>query len=847
MTPLVWRVSLRHFRRHPWQVALAITGIALGVAVVVAVDLALVSARRAFSLSVDAAAGRATHQVTGGAAGLNDDLYRVIRIDAGARESAPVVEGWVRTLETGRALRLLGVDPFAEAPFRSYADAASPDFEIGALLTRPDRVVLSAETAAALGIAPGDSLAVVANGVQQQVVLAGTLDPADGLARRAIADLVVADIAAAQEILGTVGRLDRIDLRIDDGPAGDSLLARIHALLPADARVASVDARARATVGMTRAFSLNLTALGLLALVFGTFLIYNSMTFSVVQRRSLLGLLRALGVTRREVLALILLEAVVLGAIATAFGIVAGRVLGGALVALVTRTINDLYFTVSVTRVAFPIESVAKALLLGIGATLLATIPAAREAAGAVPRHALLRSTLETSTHKAARRAALLGATLLAAGVIAIRVSSRSLGVGLAGLFATLFGAALLTPVATVAVVRVLRPVAKRVFGMPGRMAAGGIAAALSRTGPAIAALTVAVAAGASIGILIGSFHTSVERWLDTTLAADVYVSVPSSAANRREGRLDPALVEQLVAYPGVAGASLAGNEMVPAQEGDVHIVATTLFETHRSAFTFLEGDAASAWPAFDAGAILITEPFAFRRGLSAGDTLALATPAGSRGFPVAGVVRDYATEFGIVFMDRVTWLTHWNDRGISTVSLFARPGTDADALLEQVRSLDTGDRLVLFQPGAGIRAATLRVFDRTFAITAVLRVLALIVALVGVFAALMALQLERTRELGVLRALGFTPGQIGALIVAETGMIGLVSGLFALPLATGMGWAMIDVVNRRAFGWTLDLRMDPAVLAGSVALAVIAALLAGLYPAARMAATRPAMALREE
>ncbi len=847
MTPLLGVASLRHFQRHPWQALLAVAGIALGVAVVVSVDLALASARRAFALSVDAVAGRATHQITGGPAGLSDDLYRRLRIEAGARAAAPVVEGYLRAPAPGRTLRLLGVDPFAEAPFRTYASSATPDFDVGTLLAEPDRVLLAAATAGALGLAPGDTFEVRAGGTLRAVVLAGTLQPTDALARRAIEDLVIADIATAQEILGAIGRLDRIDLRLPDGAAGDSLAAAFRLLLPADAALRPVVARTTATAAMTRAFSLNLTALGLLALLFGTFLIYNSMTFGVVQRRALIGLLRAQGVTRGEILALILLEAAVLGGVATLLGIGLGRLLGGQLVGIVARTINDLYFTVTVTDVAFPATSVAKAIALGVGATIGAAIPAAREAANAAPRDALLRSALEVSTHTTARKAALLGTALLFGGGAALWLPGRSLAIGLTAIFLAIIGAALLAPLATVLVVRALRGPAGRAFGLTGRMAANGVAAALSRTGPAIAALTVAVAAGASIALMIASFRTSVERWLDVTLAADVYVSVPSTGANRREGELDADLLTRLAGLPGVAGVSTGFNVTVPAPDGEITVVVTSLYERHRQAFTFLAGDPARAWPAFDSGAVIVSEPLAWRRGLDVGDSLGLATPAGPRAFAVAGIVRDYATEFGIVFMDRATWDRHWPAAGVSSVSLFASPGTDADALLERARALDTGDQLVLVQGGAGLRAATLRVFDRTFAITAVLRVLALIVALIGVFAALMALQLERTRELGVLRAIGFTPAQIGRLIVSETGLIGFIAGILSLPVAAGLGWAMIHIVNRRAFGWTLDARVDAGTFVETVAFAVGAALLAGLYPALRMARTRPAAALREE
>lgn len=839
---LLRRASLRHILRHPLQAALAVLGVALGVAVVVGVDLARESARRGFLLSTEAVTGRATHQIVGGPGGVADSIFRLLRIDLGVRAAAPVVEGWVGTVTGDRTLRALGVDPFAEAPFRPYVAGATTGLDVGALLTRPGAVLLARTTAAELGVAPGDTFAVDVSGATKHVHVIGTLDPADDLSRRAVADLLLMDIATAQELLGRVGSLDRIDLRIDD----DSTMAAVEAALPDGLRVLETAARTAATVGMTRAFEVNLTALGLVALVFGMFLIYNAMTFSVVQRRPLIGLLRAQGVTQGEVFVLILAEAAALGVVATAIGIGLGVLLGSGLVHLVTRTINDLYYTTTVTGVRVGVGVLLKGVLLGLGATTLATIPPAREATRTTPRAALLRSDVEAGARRGVRLAALLSGPLAVTGALLLALSERSLIASFAALFVLILAGALAAPAGTVALMRVVQPAAGRAFGALGRMATRGVAATLSRTGPAVSALSVAIAVGIAMGILIGSFRGAVASWLGQALVADVYVSTPATTNNRVESALDPALIRAIRSTAGVAGVSTYRNVEIAVEDGDLRLVAADLYHAHRDAFQLLEGEGDDVWPAFERGALLISEPLAWRRDIGVGDSVVIPTDAGEVAFPVAGVYRDYASEHGIAFLDRDTYDQHFDDDAIASVAVFAEAGTDPDALIERLRSIDSGGRVV-YQSNRALREGSLRVFDRTFAITVVLRGLALAVAFVGVLGALMALQLERRRELGVLRALGLTPRQLGGLITSQTGLLGLAAGLLAVPIGLVLAWTMIHVVNRRSFGWTLDMQIDPGVLAQSVGLAVLAALLAGVWPAWRMARVRVGEAVRGE
>jgi putative ABC transport system permease protein len=859
---LLVRSSVRFLRRHPWQPGLSVLGIALGIAVVVAVDLVRESARRGFLLSTEAVAGRATHRIVGGPGGLDEAVFRRVRIDLGVRESAPVVEGAVQVrsaaaversggpAEIGRASRaltVLGIDPFSEAPFRPYVGPAADGVELGVLLTDPSAALLSATTAAALGLAPGDSFAVTAGTVRRALVLAGTVAPEDALSRSAIADLLIMDIAAAQELLGRVGVLDRIDLRLAGGPAGAAQRAALEAMLPPGARLLDAGARADATAAMTRAFELNLTALGLVALLFGMFLIYNAITFSVVQRRGLIGLLRAGGVTRREVLRLMLLETAAVGAVASAVGLALGVLLGRGLVGLVTRTIQDLYFTVAVTGVALDGASLAKAVGLGMGATFVAALGPLHEAVSTTPRSAMLRSVVETGARRGVVRAAGLGVPALGAGILLLAAAGRDLVASLAAMFLILLAGALLAPLGTVALMRAIRPLAGRALGSIGRMAVGGVTAALSRTGPAVAALSVAVAVGIAMGLLIGSFRTAVADWLDHSLQADIYVAPPAATAGRVEATLDAGLVARIGAVPGVAGISTYRSVTIAIDGGDLRLIAVDLFPRHRAAFRLLAGRPREAWRDFEAGGLLVSEPFAYRHDVGPGDRFTVPTDRGPRAFPVAGVFRDYSSEHGIAFLDRRAYDAWFDDAGIGSLAVFAEAGTDSDALLDRLRAAGAGAGEILFRSNRALRTASLEVFDRTFAVTIVLRALALIVAFIGVLGSLMALQLERGRELAVLRATGLTPAQLRALVTSQAALLGAAAGALAVPLGLALAWTMVHVVNRRSFGWTMDLVVDATVLAQSVGLAVLAALLAGAGPAWRMARTPAAAGLREE
>ncbi len=844
---LLTRSSMRYLRRHPWLAGLSVLGVALGVAVVVAIDLANVSAQRAFEQSAERVTGRATHHVVGAGTDLDERVYRHLRVDLGVRPAAPVVEGYVTVPSAGRTYQVLGVDPFAEAPFRPYVGAGT-GVDLATFMATPGTVLLPEPAQAALGRTVGDTLVVQVEGITRTLRVAGILRPDDAYGTRALENLLVMDVGTAQELFGRVGRLSRIDLILPDTPAGEAELERLRAALPPGTEIIRSAGRTETIRQMTRAFTLNLTALSLLALVVGMFLIYNTITFSVVQRRFLIGRMRALGVTRREVFRMITGEVLLIGAVGTVLGLGAGLVLAQGLVQLVTRTINDLYYVLTVRELTLAPLTLAKGVGLGLGATLLAALPPAREATHAAPQAALRRSQEETNLRDRLPRLVTAGVVLAVLGVGLLLVPGQRIVLSYVALLSVIIAFALVTPAVILVLAHVLRPGMGRLFGLLGRMAARGIVATLSRTAVAIAALMIAIAATVGVGVMVDSFRATVETWLGYSLQADVYVQPPSLVFRRGDATISPPVAGVLQRTPGVQAAYSVRSRDVRSSEGPTHLVAISrAADTYRT-FRFQRGDPERIWPAFDEGrTVIVSEPYSYRHGLGVGDTLRLQTDRGERSFVIAGIFYDYGDDRGVVMMSRAAYERFFDDRGLSGLAIYAAPGQDVDALVERLRERVGGRQALLIRSNRALREASMEVFDRTFTITAVLRLLAVVVAFIGVLSALMALQLERARELAVLRVNGLTPGQLWRYVTLQTGLMGLVAGLLSLPLGLVLAYVLVFVINKRSFGWTLQFEVPPALLGQAVVVALVAAVLAGLYPAWKMARANPALALRDE
>ncbi len=851
------RTAWRRMLRRPLQYVLLVAGVALGVAMMVSIDLANQSASRAFQLSTDAVAGKTTHRIVGGPGGVDEDLYRLLRVELGFRPAAPVVEGYVLSEALGnQPLRLVGVDPFAEPPFRDYLSRGqSFGGENGSgldglipFLSIPDTIIISQDVAQEHGAALGSQVTLTVSGRQQQATVVGVLQPADEASRRSLRDVVFSDVATAQELLQMTGRLSHIDLIAGD----DRALDAVRALLPAGASLETAGARSNAIQQMTSAFELNLTALSLLALVVGMFLIYNTVTFSVVQRRRLFGILRSLGATGGQLFALILAEAAVLGLIGSLLGLLLGVALGRAMVQLVTQTINDFYFVVNVRDVQTPPLTLLKGLLIGLAAAVGASALPALEAMRTNPQSTLRRSTLEGRARRIAPWLLLAWLLLGALGAFLLWLHGVSLLVTFSGLFLVLIAFALLCPPLTVVLMRAIGPLLDRLLGAIGRMAPRDIVRSLSRTSVAIAALMTAVSVIVGVSIMIGSFRQTVETWLGQTLRADVYLSPPALTANRVHGPL-PADAAQIAAQlPGVVQAVTARNvSLMSSQFGrPVELIAADgdVSRGQRD-YAWVRGDEGDLWQRLEAGqGVIISEPLQLREELPLPPPdIVLDTLQGQRTFPVLAVMYDYASDQGAIMIDRALYVRLFEDQSLTSMGLFLEPGRDPDAVVQELQRAFAGRQDVVVQSNAGVRGNALDIFDRTFAITAALQLLATIVAFIGVLSALMSLQLERARELGVLRATGMTLQQMWQLTLLETGLMGATAGLLAMPTGYVLAWILIYVINVRSFGWTLQMDLEPQYFLQAFAVAVVAALLAGVYPSLRLGRMVIAEAVRQE
>lgn len=839
-------VGWRYLTGHAWQTLLMILGIALGVAVIVAVDIANASAVRAFSLSTEAIAGKATHQITGGVNGLREEVYSDLKRKGMDVAMAPVVGAFVSSPQLGeRPLQLFGVDPFVDGQFRNYLNPATtvnPQAYLS-IFTVPGAVMISAENSARYGLKLGDEISLDIDGVVKTAIISGILEVQDDLSRRTLEGMILADISTVQELTNRQGWLDWVDVIL---PEGEAVLEEA---LPAGAALQPVSSRQGALEQMTAAFRANLSALSMLALIVGLFLIYNSITFSVVQRRKLFGILRCLGVTRGEVFRLVVWEAVGIGLIGSLVGIGLGVLMGRNTVLLVSQTINDLYFTTTVQDVSLPLISLLKGGLIGVAATVLAAGFPAFEAASIPPNTALTRSILESKSRLVVILLAGAGLAAILLGVIVFQLSASSMLPGFIGTALVVVGFAMLAAISMIAIMNLLEPILRRMFGFLGRMAPRNVIKNLSRTAVAVAALMVAIAVTIGINLMVDSFRSTVDLWLRQTLQSDVYLTAPSFVSSSSQTPIDPQVVEKVNTWPGVARVDVLRTIHLETSSGYIILSATSNPEIGVERMYVSRSLAVEdIWPAMQQGGLLISETLARNLDLTGeGKMLKLPTPNGEVEMPVLGIYNDYSSSEGGIMMALNVYQDLWRDSTITAIGLRLQPGYQADQITQDLEERLGVTQKLIIRANQELRADVMDVFDRTFTITASLRILATVVAFIGILSTLLLIQLEKQREIGILRALGLTGGQLWRLTMLETGLMGLSAGLLAMPTGYVVTLILIYVINLRSFGWTIQLFLEPRVFVQSLGLAVLAALLAGIYPALRLSRMVTSEAVRYE
>ncbi len=837
---LLWTSYFRYLRKNLWLPLLCLCAIATGVAVILGVDLASISARASFALSTQALTGRATHSLVGVGRTVPDSMFRRLRVDHGIRKSAPVVEGYVTIPETsgsGLTLTLLGVDPFSDGVIREWTGArggedgpSSDGLEATSMLGSANRVVATVSTARRLDWKVDQSRTASAGGQPIQLELAGTFTPSSRRSAGATDGFLLADISTAQELLGQQG-LDRIDLVLTP-----EQVEKVTGELPSDLVLTEAATSQRTAGELSSAFHVSLRALSYLCLLVATFLIFNVVSFSVAHRRQSLARLRILGVTAGQLRALLLLEASALGVGGSAIGLPLGLLLGRGLVPLVARTVNDLYYKQSITDFVLPVELVLKAGLCGMAAAILAAVFPAYWTSRAEPLSLMFGAQTLASSRRAAILCALSGSLGLALSVLLL--FHPSLTAGFLSLLGVLIGYSLLVPLSLLGLSWAGRGLSSR---LSHRMAILGLGVHLSRTAVAAVALTVAVAATISIAVMVDSFRQTLTLWLANTLRADIYISFRDTTGTVR---LPHEQVAQVTGWSEARDWSAQSSVVVPSESGETVLVGVKPGGDYRSSLRFLEL-ASEGWERFERGdGLFLTEPYARRAKKRVGDTLRLSTPRGARELPVLGVYYSYAPDRNTALMGWSGFSSLFGPRGYSGVGLYLEPDADIAQTVSRLKEL-LGESVEI-RATREIKSMALEIFERTFTVTEVLRYLALAIAVIGVLLSLWALGEERAGEVRVLRALGLSTGELFTMSFLQSCWLGAACGLLACPLGALLAKMMISVLNRRAFGWTIDFYPQPEAMLNALVLALLTAMLAGVLPAYRWSRSTVEEGLRE-
>ncbi|MFQ2290397.1 FtsX-like permease family protein [Aeromonas enteropelogenes] len=811
MLPL--KALLRLYRTHPWLLLMSLTGLTLGVSLVVAIELLNHSARTNFVAARSQLAGEANYRLAPDG-GLDEELYVKLVRNQPDLDAMPELHAWLKD-EQGRSFQLLGMDLFNPGPLRRLFGAepnSKPDFS----LSRADSIWLAAPEAKRLGWLQGQSRTFLLSDSSPDgkrgeraltLTLAGTFEPGAVPMER----LLVTDIGLAQPLLGKAGRLDRIVFKLSEGEA-NTLQRALQAYAPHQPLWLEPISPALDASQLGDALALNLTALSLLAMAVGLFLVFNAQRFVQSVRRPQLAQLIILGMPPRRVLGWLILELVILATLGTLLGLLLGSLLALALMGQLTQALADLYGPNPIDLLRLSPASLGKALVIGLLGTLAANLPGWWQLLRQSPLE-LREGNSRPPAHPWRRR--LLAIAILLLCALCLWRPETGLGGALFVAGGWLLAMALALPDVLRAVLGRLR---RRERGsLSARLAVAETLYHLDRTAIAVMALQLAIAAAIGIGVMVSSFRSSVEIWLGQRLAADLYVTAPKGVAGSK-GTLSEQTLDTILAAPDVRAASRRSVHPVRWQGQPIEWAQMDFIPELKAAYPLLAG----RWPATP-DEVLASEPLTVRLGVKVGQSLEVTGEQGPRRLTVTGIYQDYGSDKGQI-------LHAFEGGAVQSLALFSdQPERLADRLRAQF-----GEGVNLL-PAPAIHAAALKVFDQTFVVTELLKLLILGIAFVGIGSAFMVLGLARRGELQTLQSLGLSPRHCRRLLVWQGAGLGLLTALLALPVGYGLAWVLIEVVNPRAFGWRLAFEAAPLHAVTALLLAPVCGALASWYAARRV------------
>src|SRR6266436_1497365 len=817
--------------QHKGRLALSVLAIALGVALGYAVQLINQAAINEFAAAVQTLSGEADLAVRGSRPGFDESLYpRLARLPEVAVAS-PVLEVEARLPGRREPLKILGLDLFRAARIQPFLSTGEGGDRMDFL--RPDRIFLSAAASESLGLKKGDALSVQVGLRVLPLQVAGVL----GEARRQ--RFAVVDIGAAQAIFLRPGSLNRIDLRLRPGADPERLAERLRAEMPPGTLVERPDADVARSGALSRAYRVNLNVLALVALFTGGLLVFSAQALAVVRRRSQLALLRVLGMTRRELVAMLLAEAAVVGAMGALAGIALGHASAAFVLERFGAELGGGYFRGLAPSPVLDWPALALFFSLGILAAVLGSLAPALEAAGAEPAHALKAGDEERAFRRL--QPVWQGLAVLLAGVALTQAGPvRGLPFfGYGAIALLLIGTVMLMPRIAVLGLRVaplFGPVAVRI-GLAQLRGAPG------QAGVSLAAIVASVSLMVSMAIMVASFRQSLDEWLERMLPADLYVRAGPGSDT---AFLSPADQRTIAALPGARRVEFLRSQrlIVAPDRPPLALLARVVEAEGRvppllgAAHPLKRGDPPAAWVSEVASDIYGWKPGAV-----------IELPLGGRHarFTVAGIWRDYARQQGAVLIERYEYLRHTGDAYANDAALWLAPGADPASLAREIEArVAGGTNLEISGPGE-IREVSLKIFDRTFAVTYALEAVAVVIGLFGISSRFGVLVLARRREFGVLRHIGMTRRQIGSMLAAQ----GLMVSALGLAVGLSLGWVislvLIHVVNRHSFHWGMELHLPWQLLAEFVAVMLVLATVTAVASGRQAMSGEAVRAVRED
>ncbi|HEY4815878.1 MAG TPA: FtsX-like permease family protein [Candidatus Acidoferrum sp.] len=838
---LFYRLILRPLFREPVRTLLTLLAIALGVAVVLAIDLAGTAAAGSFRSSMETLAGDNDLEIVT-AGGVRENLVGILEALPYPMRITSRIEDYALLADTKLSIPLVGLDLVAQANRGRNSFSFSGADDAWKYLAAKDSVWVGES----LRRKPGDSITLLINDQVATYTVRGVFPDSNGST-----SAIVMDISAAQSAVNRSGRIDRILIRVPDSPNLEEWQQRVRQVVPLGVQVRAAGARTNENRRMLAAFRWNLKLLSYIALVVGAFLIYNTISVSVVRRRSEIGIVRALGASRGLVLAAFVAEAACLGLLGALIAMPLGRLMADGAVQLMGATVEALYVSSRPDVITLTPISVLVAFLVGVVVAVASAYSPAREASLVPPVEAMARGQREYTTQVHKTRDIWIALALALAAAAGSRLPAIG-GKPLFGYFASLLlicASAFAMPALVDIISSVASRSLKRVLGVEAVLASRSLSSSLRRTSVLVGALSTAIAMMTAVGIMVGSFRETVLLWMGDQLPADLYLRPAGNPAADRHPTISVELTEKIARLPGVAAIDRLREyeisyEAMPAGLGSVEL---NILRSYHNA-DFLSGRRTNEVLAElrDSNEVLISEPFANKHHLRAGDSITLSLGESRPSFRVADVYYDYSSERGSILMDRNVMLRYLPDPAASNLAIYVAPNACLEDVRAEIESAAAGHRVLVFT-NRDLRGEALRVFDRTFAITYALEAIAVLIAVMGVAGALLALVIDRRRELGLLRFLGAASGQIRKLIVIEAGLIGLLANFAGIALGFTLSLILIYVINKQSFGWTIRFHWPVAVLLGALTVVYAATVLAGLYPAHVAVRLNPVEVVHEE